>query len=114
MKNVVRVIEAARRPRMAFSNDSTQIRVAAVQMHADEDKAANIATALTMIDDAAGTGARLVVLPEIWTFLGSNSGQRDAAEAVPGDLTDRLADRARHHGIYLHAGSILEQAAGEP
>ena len=99
---------------MAFSNDSTQIRVAAVQMHAGEDKAANIATALTMIDDAAGTGARLVVLPEIWTFLGPSSGQRDAAEAVPGDLTDRLADRARRHGVYLHAGSILEQAAGEP
>ena len=99
---------------MAFSNDSTQIRVAAVQMHAGEDKAANIATALTMIDDAAGTGARLVVLPEIWTFLGPSSGQRAAAETVPGELTDRLADRARRHGIYLHAGSILEQVSGEP
>ena len=99
---------------MAFQNDSEGIRVAAVQFNAREDTAANVATALSMIDDAAGTGARLIVLPEVWTYMGPGSGQRDAAEFVPGDLTARLADRARRHGVYLHAGSIFEKAAGEP
>ncbi|MGN6031494.1 MAG: carbon-nitrogen hydrolase family protein, partial [Thermomicrobiales bacterium] len=43
-----------------------------------------------------------------------DAGQEAAAEPVPGPLTDRLAAKARQHGIYLHAGSILERAEGEP
>lgn len=99
---------------MTFSNDSASLRVAAIQFNARENKTDNIATALAMIDDAAGTGARLIALPEVWTYMGPGSGQRDAAETIPGDLTDRLADRARRHGAFLHAGSIFEKAAGEP
>ncbi|HEU5432482.1 MAG TPA: carbon-nitrogen hydrolase family protein, partial [Thermomicrobiales bacterium] len=41
-------------------------------------------------------------------------GNRAAAEPIPGPLTDLLAERARRHGVYLHAGSILERRAGEP
>lgn len=91
-----------------------EIRVAAVQFNAREHKAANIATAMALIDRAAETGARLIVLPEVWTYLGPSDGQRDAAETIPGDLTDRLAEQARRHGVYLHAGSFLEQERGEP
>lgn len=93
---------------------SNEIRVAAVQFNAREDAAANLATALSMIDRAAATDARLIALPEMWTYLGPAEGQRGAAAAIPGDLTDRLAEKARQHGVYLHAGSFLEHAGGEP
>lgn len=93
---------------------ANEIRVAAVQFNAREHKTANIATAMALIDRAAETGARLIVLPEVWTYMGPPDGQRGAAETIPGDLTDRLAEKARRHGVYLHAGSFLEQERGEP
>lgn len=88
--------------------------VASLQMHASENKAENLETALRLIDQAAATGARLVVLPEIWTYLGSDEGNRANAEPIPGPISDALAERARRHGIYVHGGSMLEQRAGEP
>ncbi len=91
-----------------------RLRVAAVQMNSRDDKAANIATALDLIDRAAGTGARLVALPEVWTYLGPQERNRENAEPVNGRTMQLLADRARRHGIYLHCGSIYEVRPGEP
>ncbi len=90
------------------------LRVAAVQMNSGADKSVNIATALGLIDQAAAGGARLVTLPEVWPYLGPSAGERDAAEGFPGPTHELLAARARKHGIYLHAGSMLESRPGEP
>ncbi|MCC6675412.1 MAG: carbon-nitrogen hydrolase family protein [Thermomicrobiales bacterium] len=93
---------------------STAFDIAVLQMNSGEDKAANIETALRLIDEAAATGARMVVLPEIWTYLGNEEGNRANAEFIPGPVTDALAQKARQHGIYVHGGSILEKRDGEP
>ncbi|HEY7036403.1 MAG TPA: carbon-nitrogen hydrolase family protein [Thermomicrobiales bacterium] len=90
------------------------LRVAAVQMNSRDDKAVNIQTALELIDRAAGTGARLVALPEVWTYLGPQEGNRGNAEPIPGPTVSLLAERARRHGIYLHCGSMYEVRPGEP
>lgn len=96
------------------SNPADLLRVAVVQMNSQDDKTTNIDTALDLIDRAASTGARLVTLPEVWTYLGPDNGNHDAAEAIPGPTVERLADRAQRHGIYLHCGSVYERAPGEP
>jgi deaminated glutathione amidase len=93
---------------------STAFDVAVLQMNSGEDKAANVETALRLIDEAASTGARLVVLPEIWTYLGDDSGNRENAETIPGPVTDALAAKAKQHGLYVHGGTILEKRDGEP
>jgi predicted amidohydrolase len=90
------------------------LSVAVVQLNAGDDKDANIEAALDSIDRAAATGARLVVLPETWTYMGPDEGVAAAGEPIPGPLTELLAERARRHGIYLHAGSFYESAPGEP
>ena len=48
-------------------NDVSEPRlpVAVVQMNSRDDKAANVTTALELIDRAAAGGARLVALPEV-------------------------------------------------
>ena len=99
---------------MAESVDIAPLNVAVLQMNSGADKEANIATALDLIDRAARRGARLVVLPEVWTYLGPDEGNRPNAEPVPGPVSDLLADRARRHGIYVHGGSFLESRQGEP
>ena len=93
---------------------NTAFEVAVLQMNSGEDKARNVETALRLIDDAAATGARLVVLPEIWTYLGNEEGNRANAERIPGPITDALAAKAKQHGIYLHGGTMLEKRDGEP
>ncbi len=90
------------------------LRVAAVQLNSGPDKLANIERALALIDRAAAQGARLVALPEVWTYLGPDAGNREHAEPIPGPTFDRLADRARRHGIVLHAGSVHEVRSGDP
>jgi predicted amidohydrolase len=93
---------------------STAFDVAVLQMNSGEDKSKNVETALRLIDEAASTGARLVVLPEIWTYLGSDEGNRENADVIPGPVTDALAAKAKQHSIYVHGGSILEKRDGEP
>jgi deaminated glutathione amidase len=88
--------------------------VAVLQMNSRDDKNQNIASALDLIDRAAGAGVRLVVLPEVWPYLGSDEGSRACAEPIPGPISDLLQDRARRHGLYIHAGSIYEARPGDP
>jgi len=96
------------------SGRGDRLRVAAVQMNSRDEKAANLETALGLIDRAAAAGARLVALPEVWPYLGPDAGNRANAEPIPGPTIDRLADRARRHGVYLHAGSIHEVRPDDP
>ncbi|HYH11314.1 MAG TPA: nitrilase-related carbon-nitrogen hydrolase, partial [Thermomicrobiales bacterium] len=92
---------------------TNELQVAIVQMNSGDDKAANIEAAMAGIDRAAAMGARFVSLPEVWTYLGPNSGNSGTAETIPGPLTDQLAAKARDLDIYLHAGSIYERVEGE-
>jgi deaminated glutathione amidase len=89
-----------------------RLRVAAVQLNSADDKAANIAAAAAGISRAAELGARLVVLPELWTYLGPSEGNRKNADPIPGPVSELLATLAQRHAIVLHGGSILELPSG--
>ena len=88
------------------------IHVAAVQMSSGGDKQQNVDDAIALIERAADQGARLVMLPETWTYMGPSAP--DYAEPVPGNITNQLAQVARRRRIYLHCGSLLERVPGEP
>lgn len=85
--------------------------VALVQLNSRDDKAANIVEAEARMLEAAEGGARLVALPELWTYLGPERANHANAEPIPGPLTERLGALARRYQITLHAGSILERVA---
>lgn len=84
------------------------MRVAAVQMNSQDDKAANVARAEYWIDQAAARGADLVALPETFDFCGAPERRAEHAEPIPGPTTERLAAKAREHDLYLLGGSLLE------
>lgn len=82
--------------------------VAAVQLDAGADRKANLGRAEGFVVDAAARGARLVVLPEVFSWRGPSDQEAEHAEPIPGPTSEwasRLAARLR---IHLVAGSLLE------
>jgi predicted amidohydrolase len=90
-----------------------RVRAAVLQMTTTEDTVANVATALRLVDEAAGRGADLLVLPEKFQYLGADEGVAGAKEPLDGPLLARLAEAAARHDVYLVAGSIWEAVPGD-
>ena len=88
------------------------MRVAAVQLNTTDDQAANLAVADRLARAAAADGARLIVLPETWTAIGSDEQLRAAAEPLDGPSIGWARALARELGVDLVAGSILERLEG--
>jgi len=87
-----------------------------VQMSATADAAENLRKAVAGIEEAAGRGARVVCLPEL--FRSQYFCQRedpalfDLAEPVPGPTTEALAGTARRLGVAVVAPVFEKRAAG--
>jgi len=83
-------------------------RVAAVQMVSGDDVAANLAQAAPLVDEAAAAGAKLVLLPENFGFMGRRPADKLAVRERDGSgpQQDFLAERARRHRIFVIGGSI--------
>ncbi|TCT13399.1 nitrilase [Tepidamorphus gemmatus] len=91
------------------------MKVASLQMNSQDDKAANIAQAISLIEQAVRHDRPdLVLLPETFAYMGGNAESRRAnAETFPdGEAYRAMQEQARRHGIWIHAGSMAE-AAGE-
>ena len=88
------------------------MRVAAVQLNASADRTANLAAADRLTRAAAADGARLIVLPEKWTAMGSDEDLRAAAETLEGPAIQWARASARELGVDLVAGSFPERVEG--
>jgi predicted amidohydrolase len=85
------------------------MRVAVCQMRSTDDVAENVAEAVRLLGEAAGGGADLAVLPELFDHLGPNAEARAvAAPLLGGAVSDALSDAARTHGIWVQGGSVHE------
>jgi predicted amidohydrolase len=89
------------------------MRVAAVQLNSTADTAANLAAADRLTRAAAADGARLIVLPEKWTVIGSDEQLRAGAETLDGPAISWARAIARELGVDLVAGSIAERVLGQ-
>jgi predicted amidohydrolase len=89
------------------------LRVAAVQLNATADQAANLAVADRLTRAAAADGATLIVLPEKWTAMGAEEDLRASAEPLDGAAIDWARAIARELRVDLVAGSILERISGQ-
>ena len=95
---------------------SSLVTIALVQMSCAESKRANVEKAVARIADAAGQGAQIVCLQEL--FAGRYPCQSedhthfDQAEPIPGPTNGRPAEAARQHGVVVIAGLFERRAAG--
>ncbi|MBM3534782.1 MAG: carbon-nitrogen hydrolase family protein [Alphaproteobacteria bacterium] len=92
------------------------MKVSLIQMNSTNDKPRNLAQARELMERAIREESPdLIVLPEVFDFLGGTGAEkRTAAEAIPGGPAYSLCQEiAKTHGVFVHAGSILEKVPGE-
>jgi deaminated glutathione amidase len=87
----------------------SSFRAGVVQMTSTGDRAKNLATALRLVGEAADLGAKLVALPENFSFMGNEAERIAGAEAVDGPTIGALRELARRRRIHVVAGSIAEK-----
>jgi predicted amidohydrolase len=97
----------------SVSTEEDKVRVAAVQLNSNGDKARNLAAAERLVRAAAADGAELIALPEKWNLLASGEELAAGAEGLDGPSLDAARSWARELGIHLLAGSIAERGDGE-
>ena len=85
--------------------------VGAVQMTSAGDRARNLETALRLVGQAADRGAKLVGLPENFSFMGRDEERVGGAETLEGPTIEALRALARQRGVYVLAGSFPERVA---
>lgn len=87
------------------------MRVAAVQLNSNGDKARNLAAAERLVRAAAADGAELVALPEKWNLLAGGEELVAGAEPLDGPSLGSARGWANELGIHLLAGSISERGS---
>ena len=91
-----------------FCDPADEICIAAVQMRVGTRVAVNLKEAARLIDIAVMKGAKLVVLPEYFYFMGMKDTDKLVLreEEGSGPIQDFLSKIARSYGIWLVGGSV--------
>ena len=90
-------------------------KCAALQMNSSPDLSDNLKRCADLIKQAVDQGARLIVLPETFAFMGGAlREQLDVAEEQgQGEVQDFLSRQAAWHRIYLVGGTVPIQTEEE-
>ena len=98
---------------------SSPVTIAAIQMCSTDDVAANLATCRRLGDEAGSAGAKVIVLPECFAFLGRAEGEKmKYAEVIdgarPGPILETLVGISEKHGAVVIGGGMPETVPGDP
>jgi predicted amidohydrolase len=88
----------------------SKLRVALVQLAADQDVAANVDRAAALIQKAGETKPGLIALPEMFQYRGPLAGFRESATQLPGPLTEPFSELARDLNSWILLGSLAERS----
>ncbi len=87
---------------------------AVVQLNTQDNVAANLARAQHWIARAAESGAKLVLLPENFAFMGEEAAKREIAERIdrgrPGPIVTAIAEAAAANRVWVIAGGMPERS----
>ncbi|CAH9065474.1 unnamed protein product [Cuscuta europaea] len=88
------------------------VRVAAAQMTSVNDLATNFATCSRLVKDAASAGAKLLCLPENFSYVGVEQGDSlKIVEPLDGPIVRGYCSLARESSIWLSLGGFQEKGS---
>ena len=94
----------------------TRFRLGLVQMRCGTDPAANVERAVAGVREAAGRGAEIVCLPELFRTQyfcqREDAALFDLAEPIPGPTCDRMGALAKELGVVVVSSLFERRAAG--
>ncbi|KAM3833961.1 omega-amidase NIT2-like [Diretmus argenteus] len=97
----------------ALARAMSKFRLAVVQLHVTNVKADNLSRARRLIQEAAGQGSQVVLLPECFNSPYGTSFFPEYAERIPGESSRMLSEAAKENKVYLVGGSIPEEDGGK-
>jgi len=89
------------------------MKIGIAQMNSKDDKSENVASAERLIDLLAAEGAKLIMLPEYFLFLGAFEDLPGIAESIDGPSMERIREKAVSNRVYIHSGSFPEKEGRE-
>jgi len=89
------------------------VRVALCQLNPQDDKQANLRRAFDAVAESARRGAEVVVLPEMFSFMGADSERFVHADLLGQGVFADLATAAALHNIALIGGSTGERTLSD-
>jgi nitrilase len=84
------------------------MRVACLQLNPQNNVSRNLEVVQNLVSEASNSGAQVVVLPEMFSFMGSDSERSTIASATGRDVFQALSNLALKHGVFLIGGSHAE------
>ena len=98
---------------MSTPVNSSNLKVASIQMVSTPNLLENLSTASRLISTAAADGAKLVVLPEYFCLMGLKDTDKVSARESfgSGPIQEQLSHIAKKNKLYLVAGTIPLEAS---
>ena len=97
-------------------SNASKTKIALIQMQCDAEREKNFERALDFVREAAGQGAGIVCLPELFQSQyfcqTEDHANFELAEEIPGPSTSKLGDLARKLDIVIVASLFERRAAG--
>lgn len=96
----------------------TFFKVGAIQTETTDDKEENLKRCFKYLDKAADLGVKIACFHEYFTtecpmINESAEDVEKRAEPIPGPTINALVDKAKGYGMYIIAGSIIEESKGK-
>jgi predicted amidohydrolase len=88
----------------------SKLKVALIQLAADQDVSANVDRASALIRQAGEHHPSFIALPEMFHYRGPLAGFRESATDVPGPLTEPFSALARELNTWILLGSLAERS----
>ncbi|ESR49404.1 Deaminated glutathione amidase /cytosolic [Citrus sinensis] len=93
---------------------ASSVRVAVAQMTSINDLAANFATCSRLVKEAASAGAKLLCLPENFSYVGDKDGDSlKVAETLDGPIMQGYCSLARESRVWLSLGGFQEKGSDD-
>ncbi|KAJ4719771.1 Nitrilase-like protein [Melia azedarach] len=92
---------------------ANSVRVAVAQMTSINALATNFATCCRLVKEAAAAGAKLLCLPENFSFAGGRRDSLKIAEPLDGPIMQGYCSLARASGIWLSLGGFQEKGSDD-